>query len=160
MRTERLWWCLLGIVLCAADGLLTLCGQPEAYWSGDFGSINEAHPVAAWFLSIHPLAFVAAGVPYLALVMALVLWLPRPLAVLIAVIAAAGYAAAVIAWSHQLFSQPAVALVPMAFVVVVFGLLAWRAREKGRVRRGAGSAARLTHGLWTGPVGASRRSSS
>ena len=62
MRPERLWWCLPAIVLCATDGLLTLWGQPQAYWSGNFASINEDHPVAAWFLSLHPLAFAAAGV--------------------------------------------------------------------------------------------------
>src|SRR5262249_39553961 len=70
MRPERLWWCLPAIVLCAADGLLTLWGQPEEYWSGNYASIREGHPVAAWFLSLHPLAFAASGVPYLVLVVA------------------------------------------------------------------------------------------
>lgn len=54
MHPRQLWWCLPAIVLCGTDGLLTLCGQPEAYWSGNFASINEGHPVPAWFLSLHP----------------------------------------------------------------------------------------------------------
>lgn len=130
MRPERLWWCLPAIVLCAADGLLTLWGQPEAYWSGNFASIDEYNPVAAWFLSLHPLAFAAAGVPYLALVVALVMWLPwRRLAVFVAVAVASGHALAAIMWCRILFHEPAIVLVPMAFVVASLAALAW---QRGR----------------------------
>jgi len=77
MRTQRLWLCLPAIVLCDADGFLTLAGQPAAYWSGEFTAAREGHAVPAWFLTLHPVAFAAAGVPYLLLVVASVLWLPR-----------------------------------------------------------------------------------
>ncbi len=126
MHPRRLWWCLPAIVLCGTDGLLTLCGQPEAYWSGNFASINEGHPVPAWFLSLHPLAFAAAGVPYLVLVVALVLWLPRRWAVLAAVAVASGHAFAAILWCRNLLDQPAFAIVPMALVVVALGWVAWQ----------------------------------
>ena len=136
MRPERLWWCLPGIVLCAADGLLTLWGQPEAYWSGDFASIDEGHPVAAWFLSLHPLAFAAAGVPYLLLVVALVLWLPRLWAAVMAVGIASGHAFAVALWCRYLFPQPALPLVTEALVVIGLGVLAW---QRGGDRRAQNS---------------------
>jgi hypothetical protein len=126
MRLERLWWCLPATVLCATDGLLTLWGQPETYWSGNFASMREGHPVAAWFLGLHPLAFAAAGVPYLLVVVAVILWLPRRWAALTAAGVAAGHAFAVVVWCQILLRQPAFALVPMALVVVGLGLLAWQ----------------------------------
>ena len=107
---ERLWWCLPAAVLCAADGLLILWGQPEAYWSGGFAIVREDHPVAAWFLMLHPLAFAAAGVPYLLLVVAAVLWLPRRRAAVVGVGVASGHAFAVIMWCRNLFAQPRCAL--------------------------------------------------
>ena len=138
MRWERLWWCLPVIVLSAADGLLTLWGQPESYWTGGYADINEYNPLAAWFLRLHPLAFAASGVPYLILVIALVLWLPRRWAVLAAVVLAATHALGVIVWSRILFAQPAFALAPMALVVIALGVLAC---QRGGDRRADSDAA-------------------
>jgi hypothetical protein len=107
MRTERLWWCMPAIVLCAADGLLTLWGQPAAYWTDGFAHVDEGNPVAAWFLTLHPLAFAAAGVPYLLLVIGLVTWLPRRWAAGVAMGVASAHAFAVIVWCWYLFSAPA-----------------------------------------------------
>src|SRR5437899_1167445 len=45
MRMQRLWWCLPAVVLCVADGLLTLWGQPVAYWSGGFAVVREGNPL-------------------------------------------------------------------------------------------------------------------
>jgi len=126
MRRERLWWCLPAAVLCAADGVLTLWGQPPEYWSSGFAQVREGHPVPAWFLQIHPLAFAAAGVPYLLLVAALVLWLPRFWAVLFAVAVAAGHALAVIAWCRNLFPEPVAPVVVAAIAVGGCGFVAWR----------------------------------
>ena len=36
MNRNRIWLCIMPIVLFALDITLTLCGQPAAYWSGDF----------------------------------------------------------------------------------------------------------------------------
>jgi hypothetical protein len=131
MRLERVWWCLPAAVLCAADGLLTLWGQPAAYWSGDYAVVNEGHPMAAWFLSRHPLAFAAAGVPYLLLVALVVACLPRPWALLAAVGVAAGHAVGAAMWCWILFPQPAVGLVPLAILVAGSGRFAWQ-RGEGR----------------------------
>src|SRR4051794_6843375 len=103
MRTQRLWWCLPAVVLCAADGLITLWGQPAAYWSGGFAVVCEANPLAAWLLSVHPLAFAAAGVPYLLVVIGTVMVLPRRWAAVAAVVVASAHAFAVGAWCLVLF---------------------------------------------------------
>ena len=95
---RRLWWCVPAVVLAVADGCLTLWGQPEAYWSGGFRAINEGNPLAAWLLGVHPLAFASAGVPYLLLVIAAVMALPRWWAVAVAKAIAPAHAFGVSVW--------------------------------------------------------------
>jgi hypothetical protein len=98
LPVQRLWLCLPSFVTVAADGCLTLLGQPEAYWTGGFAVVREGNPVAAWFLSVHPLAFAAAGVQYLLLIVGVVLVLPHRWAVVVAVAVPLAHAVAVAAW--------------------------------------------------------------
>src|SRR5262245_55568262 len=98
MRMRRLWWCLPVTVFCAADGLLTLWGQPPDYWSGGYSQVREGNPLAAWLLTVHPLAFAASGVPYLVLVVGVVLMLPRRWAAAVALGVTAAHAFAVGVW--------------------------------------------------------------
>lgn len=100
---ERLWWCLPTFVLGPADGVLTLWGQPAAYWSDGFVEVNEVNPLAALLMSIHPLAFAASGVPYLLLVLGIVILLPRRWAAAVALVVAATHALGVAFWCMDLF---------------------------------------------------------
>jgi hypothetical protein len=102
-RMRRIWWCLPAVVLCAADGLLTLWGQQAAYWSGGFATVREGNPLAAWLLHLHPLAFAVAGVPYLLVVFGAVMILPRRWAASVAVGVASAHAFAVGIWSVTVF---------------------------------------------------------
>jgi hypothetical protein len=104
-RLRRLWWCLPAVALAAADGCLTLWGQPEEYWAGGFQVVCEGNPLAAWFLKLHPLAFAASGVPYLLLVVGAVLALPRWWAAGVAVAVALAHAFGAGAWCG-LWSPP------------------------------------------------------
>ena len=63
---------------------MTLWGQPPEYWGGAYTTC-ESNPLAEQLLLIHPAAFLAAGVAWLALVVRLVTVLPRPAAVTISV---------------------------------------------------------------------------
>jgi hypothetical protein len=126
MRVQRLCWCLPAIVLCAADGCLTLWGQPKAYWSGGFAVVREGNPLAAWLLTIHPLAFAAAAVPYLLVVLGAVIVLPRRWAAAVAVGVAAAHAFAVGVWCVVLFRQPLLPLAAGGLVLVGLGVLASR----------------------------------
>jgi hypothetical protein len=130
MRVQRLWWCLPAIVLCAADGLLTLWGQPAEYWSGGFALVREGNPLAAWLLTVHPLAFAAAGVPYLLVVLGTVMALPRRWAAAAAVGIASAHAFAVGLWCLVLFRQPLLPLAGVGLVLIGLGLLAW---QRGRM---------------------------
>jgi hypothetical protein len=102
-RLRRLWWCVPACVLAVADGCLTLWGQPAVYWSGGFLEVSERNPLGAWLLTVHPLAFAAAGLPYLLLVLGTVMVLPRRWAVLTAVGIAATHAFGVGVWCVVLF---------------------------------------------------------
>jgi hypothetical protein len=123
---ERLWWCLPALVLCAADGLITFWGQPAAYWSGGFVEVNEGNPLAAWLLTVHPLAFAASAVPYLLVVLGIVVVLPRRWAAAVAVALASAHALAVGLWCLVLLRQGLLPLAAGGLVLVVLGVLMWR----------------------------------
>ncbi len=126
MRAQRLWLCLPATVFCAADGCITLWGQPAAYWSDGFTTVNEWNPLAAWLLTIHPLAFAVAGVPYLLLVAGMILLLPRRWAAAVAGGVAAAHAFAVAVWCLVLFRQPLLPLALVGLGLVGLGTVAWQ----------------------------------
>jgi hypothetical protein len=99
MRWKRICLCIPGIVLCCADGCITLLGQPAEYWSGGFATVREGNPLAAWLLTVHPLAFAAAALPYLAGFVGAVLVLPQRWAVALAIAVAIAHAVGVITWT-------------------------------------------------------------
>lgn len=61
----------------AADLILTLAGQPAAYWQ-DYRRANEMSP-AFFILTTHPLLFAAAGACYVAALYWGLRWLRAPL---------------------------------------------------------------------------------
>lgn len=56
-------FCLPALV----DMIVTLAGQPRAYWS-DFTKVSEGSPGGIALLTIHPLAFIGVFIIYLAIV--------------------------------------------------------------------------------------------
>jgi hypothetical protein len=77
---RKLWLCLPPVLFCVADVVVTLAEQPPAYWAGSFADAHEGAPQGEWLLRLHPLAYVAAAVLYVAVIVLLVLALPRLLA--------------------------------------------------------------------------------
>ena len=134
---ERLWWCLPTLVLGPADGFLTLWGQPGAYWSGGFAEVNEVNPLAAWLLTVHPLAFAASGAPYLLLVVGAVMALPWRWAAAVALVVASTHALGVGLWCLDLFRQPLFPLAAEGLVLVALGALVWRRGRLHSVEPGA-----------------------
>lgn len=126
MRVQRLWSCMPPTLLCAADGLITLWGQPDAYWSGEFRVVCEANPLAAWLLAVHPVAFAVAGVPYLLVVTGTIMVLPRNWAAAVAVGIALSHAFAVAVWCLVLFPEPLLPLTAVALVLAGSGAVAWQ----------------------------------
>lgn len=133
---ERLWWWMPIVVMSAADGLITLWGQPAAYWSEGFMEINEANPLGAWLLTVHPLAFAAAGVPYLLWMLGVILALPRRWAIGFAAVIAASHAVGVGAWCVILFPEPLLPLAAVGSGLLALGALAWRLGRRAEASGG------------------------
>ena len=68
---------LLPIAVCLLDVALTLYGQPNSYWQGDYGTVLEGNPVPRYFLEIHPLAFAVLVVFWITCFSVAILFLPR-----------------------------------------------------------------------------------
>jgi hypothetical protein len=59
------------------DITLTICGQPSAYWNGNFKVANERNPIGAFVMSNHVSGlFVISGI-WIALIVLLGYYLPR-----------------------------------------------------------------------------------
>jgi hypothetical protein len=131
MNSGRIWLCLPPVVLCGLDGGLTLWGQPAAYWANGYQTYDEGNPLAAWLLTVHPLAFAAAGVVYCVGVCAAVMWLPGRYAVAVASLVSLGHTVGAAAWVILLVRQPGgawILLVPACAVGA--GVLWWRTGPK------------------------------
>jgi hypothetical protein len=84
MGRDRLYLWLPPLVMVPLDLGMTLWGQPQEYWGGAY-AVNEGNPLAEQLLLFHPMAFLAAGVAWFALVVGLVTVLPRSAALTISV---------------------------------------------------------------------------
>ncbi len=73
----KLWLALPAILLCLADQIVTLLGQPGAYWAGNYSQPLEGAPHGHWLLSRHPAWYITAACCYLLLIAIGIIWLPR-----------------------------------------------------------------------------------
>jgi hypothetical protein len=80
VRTDRAYLAAAALVPFALDILLTSLGQPARYWSGERGTVNEANPVAASLLTVHPVLFLAGALCYAIVFTGGIYALPKPVA--------------------------------------------------------------------------------
>jgi hypothetical protein len=109
MGRDRLYLWLPPLAMVPLDLGMTLWGQPPEYWGGAH-TLCEGNPLAAQLLLIHPAAFLAAGVAWLALVAGLVTVLPRPAALTLSVAVSQAHAWAAGSWVRVLLPYPHVFL--------------------------------------------------
>ena len=74
---RKLWLALPAFLLCLADQVVTLLGQPKEYWAGDYGQAREGAPHGLWLLTGHPAWYMTAAAFYLLLIVVVIVWLPR-----------------------------------------------------------------------------------
>jgi hypothetical protein len=119
---RAIWLVVPPIILCSFDFGLTLYGQSDAYWSGNYADVNELSPSFAYYLSIHPLAFVGVEVLWIAIFSSLILLLPEMLALTTAVAIVIGHMAGAATWFAYRFDnyQACNALFLITSAVVVF----------------------------------------
>lgn len=83
-RRRFLGLCVPPLVLGSVDGSLTLVGQSSFYWENHL-AINEANPIFAGLLQIHPVAFLAGAGAWLAMLCTMILVLPRLAALILSI---------------------------------------------------------------------------
>jgi hypothetical protein len=102
---------LLGLGLpCLAAFLLDttqrVCAQPAAYWAGNYQYIlQEGTPFVRTLYTWHPLAAVGGYVLWAGIITALLLLVPRLLAVMLAIAVVFGHIAGAYSWSAQLMDR-------------------------------------------------------
>jgi hypothetical protein len=135
--SRKLWLCLPPLLIALLDAALTLHGQSEPYWSGDFSQPLELNPVGAWLLLQGPLTF-ALGVLFYALgLCSIMLILPGRPAFWLAVLMVLGHGVGVASWLLRL--GPTGFLLALFFLLTTERLarLCWRSVPYNQSRAGA-----------------------
>jgi len=83
--------CVPPLALGLIDGSMTLVGQSSFYWAGNYLAVNEANPVFAGLLQVHPLAFVAGAVIWLIMLGTTIVVLPRTVALILSIAVTFGH---------------------------------------------------------------------
>ena len=84
-RRRFLGFCLVPILLSLLDFALTLAGQPQEYWAGDYSRANELNPLEHALLLYHPLAFVIGNLALTLVLIGLILLTPRIVAAIFSI---------------------------------------------------------------------------
>jgi hypothetical protein len=72
------------LLFAVLDGVLTVAGQSVAYWANPL-AVNEANPVFAALLQLHPAAFAVGLVAWLVILTGMILSLPRTAALVLSI---------------------------------------------------------------------------
>jgi hypothetical protein len=83
---------------CLLDYALTLHGQPAAYWRGDTTAVNELSPDVRRLLEIGLAASVAGFVIWVGAIAGLLVLLPRPVALFLALVVTIGHVVGGTTW--------------------------------------------------------------
>ena len=139
--------CLLALAL---DAMLTMCGQPDGYWAGNYSQTTEGSPIFRQFFVLGPVAAIAGNAAWAGVLIGLILLLPEALAVSLSLAVVLGHTAGAAMWLDGLVTvgrlgggvaagwfQTARGMLPVAAVVLGAGLY-WSLREPGQEQaRGA-----------------------
>lgn len=134
---HRPWLCLPPVLVAVFDVGLTLCGQSQAYWSGDYAATREIAPHARWLLRRHPAAFIAAASVYLVAVCAVITVAPRTLAKIVAVALVMGHVWGACTWLRYRYGVPYWGQLLFFLIVASITVIAF---EQGEPRRGTSEA--------------------
>ncbi len=94
----RSWLCVGPLFFCFLDVFLTLQGQSDAYWSGDYSQVTEWNPLARWTLEVHPLLFLLNVVIRMGVACLLILVLRESLARPLAFVVQLGHSLGAASW--------------------------------------------------------------
>ena len=81
---DRAWLCIPALTAMLIDTVVTVYGQAEEYWKGNHENTNEFNPLIHAFMSTHWLGLFAITILWIAIIVPLILFLPRRLSLIIA----------------------------------------------------------------------------
>lgn len=146
--SRRLWGlCLPPAAAACLDAALTLVGQSAEYWAGDYASVNEISPTFQHLLAYHPLAFLVGFLGWMLVFVAMILLLPRTLALATSLAVTVGHIGGAATWLLYRFHygyQACQGLFVLAALALAIGIdRVWPAERKADDSIGA----RLPHVL-------------
>ena len=120
-RPQSLWLVVPPTLLCCLDFGLTLYGQSDVYWRGDYRDVNELSPSFGTYLSMHPLAFVVAGLVWIGIFSSLIAILPEKIGMTISIGVLIGHMTGAASWLAYRFGsyQACNALFLLTAIVIV-----------------------------------------
>ncbi len=138
VRQRFLGLCLPPLAFSLLDGSLTLAGQSAQYWGGAHSQVNEGSPTFHTLLSVHPLAFAAGLLVWMAVFVGIILLLPDTLSLIVCIAVTLGHtvgAATWVLWQSQYGYQACNGLFLLAAVALGLGIKwGWRAGPPGEYR--------------------------
>jgi len=123
---NRAWLIAPAWLLIAIDVTLTLAGQSDAYWSGDFGTAMEGNPLAYPILARGPLPFVLMAVAWALLIGISVAMFSTRRAPWFAAVAAVGHAVGASTWLVHLGNWGWLLAVLYLFMAAEFSRWCWQ----------------------------------
>jgi hypothetical protein len=130
--------CLPPLLFCALDCSLTLAGQSEEYWAGNYQRVNEMSPTFKHLLEVHPVAFALGNSAWAASFVGVILLLPDVLALIASIAVTLGHtvgAATWILWRFHYGYQAGNLLFACAAVALGLGIYyGWRAAPSDSYR--------------------------
>ena len=134
MKRDHVRMCCGPVIACLCDLTVTLGGQSDEYWSGNWAAVVEGNPVPHWLLTQHPLALCGGIAIWIGLFCTAIVRLSDKPARIVAFVVMLGHAAAASTWLLRM--QPFGVLYAVCLLLVLkrFDGLIWRRGGEDSVR--------------------------
>ncbi len=123
----RRWLLLPPLLLLAIDTFLTQWFQPNAYWRGEFTTVNEFSPLWAFTMRSHPLLHIGATLAYVGIIVLLIRALPRRAAFIASLTVTLWHVIGSASWI--MYRLPQGYWLTVAYAGIVAGILEWSYRK-------------------------------
>lgn len=100
-RRRLIGICLVPILLAMLDGAVTLIGQPEAYWQGDYSKALEGTPGFRALLTHGPIVYAAGLAVWVLAFVGMILMLPSTLALAVCLQFTLGHTLGAFSWINR-----------------------------------------------------------
>jgi hypothetical protein len=122
-RRPRFWIVLPAILLILADAAVTFLFQPSIYWTGAYQDYEEISPLGSAILRIHPAAFIAFILVWVAIVLLIVALVREPWNRVVSLAVIIGHTAGIYGW---LDGRSYWSTIPIFIAVAALTILCWR----------------------------------